>query len=85
MDSGALLSADWRPLAFDGSQGYRGARARSVALVPAAGGAHCVVVGGSDGALHARYLGAGAPATGAFAAGDAAVYDPARPAGRPAG
>ena len=50
-DSGALLSDTWRPLAFDGSQGYSGERARSIAIVPAAGGAHCVVVGGSDGAM----------------------------------
>ena len=52
-DSGALLSDAWRPLAFDGSQGYSGERTRAIAFVPVADGGHCVVVGGSDGAMHA--------------------------------
>lgn len=56
-DSGELLSDAWRPLAFDGSKAYSGERARSIAFVPTkVGGSHCVVVGGSGGAMHARYL-----------------------------
>ena len=38
-------------------QAYSGERARSIAFVPTkVGGSHCVVVGGSGGAMHARYL-----------------------------
>ena len=45
----------WRPLAFDGSKGYKGASARSLAIATV-GTRTCLLVGGSDGALHMRYL-----------------------------
>lgn len=45
----------WQPLAFDGSRGYKGASVRAVAIATVKG-RQCVVVGGSDGSLHMRYL-----------------------------
>ena len=45
----------WSPLAFDGSRGYKGERARSVALATVRD-SDCVFVGGSDGPMHARPL-----------------------------
>ena len=47
----------WSPLAFDGSKGFKGSAARSVAFVQDdASGACCVAVGGDDGSLHLRWL-----------------------------
>ena len=45
----------WRPLAFDGSKGKRGAATRSIEIAEV-NGRRCIVVGGSDGALHLRYI-----------------------------
>lgn len=45
----------WRPLAFDGSSGYKGGSARSVTFATVKDRL-CVVVGGSDGSLHMRSL-----------------------------
>lgn len=46
----------WGPLQFDGSRAYRGESARSVAFCQARGGARYLVVGGSEGAMHMRWL-----------------------------
>lgn len=64
----------WSPLAFDGSKGFKGSAARSVAFVESAGGACCVAVGGDDGSLQFRWLADG----DATAGGDA--FDATRPA-----
>lgn len=67
LDTGALLSDEWRPLAFDGSKGFKGSRARSIAISPTAEGAHSLVVGGSDGAMFARRLAPQPSASAVFA------------------
>lgn len=58
LDTGKLLSAEWRPFAFDGSRAERGAQCRSVAIVPMdpSDTSHALVVGSSDGTLYCRHL-----------------------------
>ena len=59
---------EWRPLAFDGSKGYKGAKTMSVAFATIGDAVACVA-GGSDGAMHYRFL----------AADGAAGFDEDRP------
>ena len=59
---------EWRPLAFDGSKGYKGAKTMSVAFAKIGDAVACIA-GGSDGAMHYRFL----------AADGAASFDEDRP------
>jgi WD40 repeat protein len=76
LEDGARVGS-WYPLRLAEGEGRSGERARSVAFVPVCGEgtappSYCLVVGGSDGALHARFLGDDANDD----AGDPGVGDP---------
>lgn len=56
MEDGAPCG-EWKPLAFDGSKGFKGARARAVNfLQDETTGVWNLFVGGSDGSIHRRAL-----------------------------